>query len=128
MSPRVTKSTAKEKLTDRIYSALRKIHSRPIRGEFKTWIYKCHLVSSLRFLLTVDHISLTPIKKIQTQATSFLKKWLNVPRCATIASLFHPELLKIPYLPHTQEKAKLRHLASVYLSPDTNVKLLAGIP
>ena len=69
MSPKVTKSTAKEKHTNRIYSALRKIHSYPIQGEFKRWIYNCYLVPSLRFLLTVEHISV-----IQTNSQNTMKK------------------------------------------------------
>lgn len=54
--------------------------------------YKFYLVPSRLFNLAVDHIPKTIINKLQTKATSHLKRWLKMPRCATLASLFHPEV------------------------------------
>ena len=42
----------------------------PIRGEYKVWIYKCYVVPPLLFNLTVNAITTTAIKKLQTKVTS----------------------------------------------------------
>jgi len=89
---RSTRSLSSKKITEKVYSALYQIDQRPIRGEYKAWIYKFYLVPSLFFNLAVDHIPKSTINKLQTRASSFLKRWLNIPKCATLASLFHPEV------------------------------------
>ena len=116
-----------KKITEKVYRALDEIDKRPIRGEYKVWIYKSYLVPSLTFNLTVERIPKSVISKLQTRATSLIKRWLNVPRCATLASLFHPEVTNLPYLPHTHEKAKLRLLAQVYVSQDTRIQDLQSL-
>ena len=115
-----------KKITEKVYSAFNQIDQGPIRGEYKAWIYKFYLVPSLFFNLAFDHIPKSTINKIQSRASSFLKRWLNIPKCATLASLFHPEVKKIPYLPHVCVKAKLRLLASVHVSKDLNIKEMQG--
>ncbi len=82
---------------------------------------------SLTFNLTVERIPKSAISKLQTRATCLIKRWLNVPRCATLVSLFHPEVTNLPYLPHTHEKAKLRLLAQVYVSQDTRIQDLQSL-
>ena len=119
-----TKRLSAKKLSNKIYEVLRLIDARPIRGEYKVWIYKSYLIPSILFNLTVDRISLATSMKIQTKITSYLKKWLKLPRCATISALFHPEVLNLPYLPHQLEKCKLRYLASVSLSADHSIQSL----
>jgi len=89
---RSTRSLSSKKITEKVYSALYQIDQRPIRGEYKAWIYKFYLVPSLFFNLAVDHIPKSTINKLLTRASSFLKHWLNIPKCATLASLFHPEV------------------------------------
>ena len=121
-TPTNTKLHAGKKITERVYTALNEIDWRHIRGEYKAWIYKFYLVPSLLFNLTVDRISQSTINKLQTRVTSFLKRWLRIPRCATLASIFHPDVTNFPYLPHVQEKAKLRLLAQVRLSQDRSIK------
>ena len=52
-----TASKAKKQLEEKISLALKSIDSRPIRGEYKVWIFRNYVVPSSRFLLTVDPIS-----------------------------------------------------------------------
>ena len=52
------------------------------------------------FNLAVDNIPKTIINKLQMRATSYLKSWLKMPKCATFASLFQPEVANFPYLPY----------------------------
>ena len=57
-----------------------------------------YLVPSLLFNLTIDRISQSTINKLQTRVTSLLKCWLHIPRCATLASIFHPDVTNFRYL------------------------------
>ena len=123
----VTRSSAAKKLTNKVYSILDNLDKRPIRGEYKAWIYKFYIVPSIKFNLMVDKISFSVISKVQTKVTSLLKKWLGIPRCATLASLFHPKVINLPYLPHVQDKAKVRLLASVLTSHDNTLREMKAL-
>ena len=57
----------------------------------------------------------------QARVTSLLKRWLRISRCATLASIFHPDVTNFSYLLHVQEKAKLRLLAQVRLSQNRDI-------
>ena len=58
---------------------------------------------------------------------SLLKCWLHIQRSAPLASIFHPDVTNFPYLPHVQEKAKLKLLAQVHLSQDRSIKEIEDI-
>ena len=77
-------------------------------------------------VVLVTHLHNCTINKIQTRASSILKRWLNIPKCAILAFVFHPEVTNFSYLPHVHEKAKLRLLASVHVSKDLNLKKMQG--
>ena len=47
---------------------------------------------SLHFFLMVNIFPETSIPKIQMKITKFIERWLNLPRCCTLATVFHPEL------------------------------------
>ena len=119
-------SHTNKELTKKLYDTLSAIDSRPIRGEFKVWIYKSYLAPSIQLHLSVDKISVGVVKKIQCQITSH-QKWLKIPRCATLVALFHPELLNIPYLPHLLEKSKFRFLSLPSFSQDHNIRSLSTL-
>ena len=69
-----TSSIAKRRLKERITQALKSIDSRPIRGEYKVWIYRNYVVPSSCFLLAVEPISASGIESIQSTATRFIKR------------------------------------------------------
>ena len=118
ISPSETKSASSAKLLKRFSTCLQKIDQRPIRGEFKVWIYRFYLVQSIRFCLAVDLISATVLQKIHSLATKLLKKWLSLPRNATQAILYHPSGLNCPSIPTIKTRAKISFLASIITSPD----------
>ena len=93
-SPSQSKKASAKKLEINSYiTAVKEIDKRPIRGEFKSWILQHYLAPSVYFLLMVDLISDTSISNIQKKLTKFVKKWLNLPRCCTLATLYHPDVL-----------------------------------
>ena len=123
---RSTRSPSYQKNSEKVYSALNQIDQTPIRGEYKVWIYKFYMVPSLFFNLAFDRTPKSTINKLQTRAFSFLNCWLNIPKCATLASIFRPEVTYFPFLPHVHEMAKLRLLASVHVLRDLNLKEMQG--
>ena len=60
--------------------------------------------------------------KIRGKLTKFIKKWLNLPRCCTTAVVYHPDVLKLPYLPQIREQAKMSMLSSLEFSSDPAIK------
>ena len=118
VSPSESKHHAAKKLEKTILLAMQRIHERPIRGEFKVWIWKNYLAPSLHFLLMVDIIPESSILTIQKKITKFIKKWLNLPRCCTLATIFHPMVLNLPFLPQARECAKLSMIVSIGQSKD----------
>ena len=87
-------------------------------GECKLWIYKRYLVPSFHFVMAVDPIPETAIKKMQAVALRMIKRWLNLPRCFTTSALHHPNVIDIPSLSDLRSKAKLTFLAAISTSQD----------
>lgn len=51
ITPTLTKRLSSKKLCSKIYDLLTKIDERPIRGEYKVWIYKCYLIPFVYLIL-----------------------------------------------------------------------------
>ena len=73
----------------------------------------------------VDTFTESSIQNIQKHTTRYLKRWLNLPRSSTLATLFHPEVLNFPFLPHVREFAKLSMLCAIDHSSDAVINELA---
>ena len=92
---------ASERKNKRVSEALKQVNQRPVRGEYKVWNVSL-------ILLAVDAIPDPTIRSLQSSTTRYIKKWLNLPRCATPAAIFHPEVLNLPVLPHLRERERER--------------------
>ena len=121
-----SKRLTNKMLTTTINQALSSIDTSPIRGDFKIWIYRNYLAPSLFFHLAVNNVYSSQIKKLQSKVTRSLKKWLRLPISATLSLLFHPQVLNLPYLPHSFEKAKLKCLSTISSSLDPTISELAN--
>ena len=121
-SPSSTKQALAAKLDKKILSAMQRLDDRPIRGEFKVWIWKNYLAHSLRFMLMVDAVQESVLVKIQKKVTKYIKRWLNLPRCCTLATVFHPDVLNLPFLPQLREQAKMSMITAIELSKDEHIK------
>ena len=98
-----------------------------VRGEYNLWIYKRYLVPSFHFVLAVNPIPETAIKKMQAAAHRMIKRWLYLPRCFTTSALHHPNVIDIPSLSDLRSKAKLTFLASISTSQDPVIKEIQSI-
>ena len=102
-------------------AALSKVDRRPIRGEYKMWIYRNYLAPSINFHLAVDAISRSSLHKMEALATKMLKRWLGLPRSATKAILYHPHVLKCPQVSFMYKKSSLSYLVAIEGSSDNLV-------
>ena len=89
-----------------------------IRGEYKVWILKNFVASVLHFHTVVERLSLVSIQTSQSSLLKFVKKWLNLPRNCTPATVFHPDVLDLPFLPHFKESTKLSFILAIEHSDD----------
>ena len=125
-TPHQTKKATSQKLKDDALAVMKRIDSCTIRGEFKVWIYQNYFVPSTHFFLSdffcVSDITPSQLASIQRQITRFLKSWLNLPKCATLASIFHPKSLGIKHLPQFRELAQLTLVQTVKSSLDPLVQ------
>ena len=117
----LTKRALTAKLESKVISVMQRLDTRPIRGEFKVWVWKNYLAHSLRFMLMVDAVQESVLVKIQKKITKFIKRWLNLPRCCTLATIFHPDILNLPFLPQLREQAKMSMITSIELSKDKHI-------
>ena len=91
------------------------------------WVYKRYLVPSFHFVMAVDRIPDSAIKKMQGAALRKIKQWLNLPRCFTSSTLHHPNVIDIPALYDLRTKAKLTFLASISTSQDHLIEEILSI-
>ena len=79
-----------------------------------------------RFLLAVEPISASGVESIQSTATRFIKRCLNLPWNATQAILFHPTMLNCPHLKSEKVNAKISQLAALYSTTDKTSAVRTG--
>ena len=121
-TPHQTKKATSQKLKDDALAVMKRIDSCTIRGEFKVWIYQNYFVPSTHFFLCISDITPSQLASIQRQITRFLKSWLKLPKCATLALIFHPKSLGNTHVPRFRELAQLTLVQTVESSLDPLVQ------
>ena len=76
------------------------------------------VTSVLHFHLAVERLTVTSISSAQLSVLKFVKSWLNLPRNCTPGTVFHSDVLNLPFLPHLKELAKLSYILAVERSVD----------
>ena len=115
--PATTKESGKRFMT----SFLEKLESSdtsPIQEEYKLWILCRFLIPSFQFVLSVDAIPDSSIRKVQSQCARKIKSWLGLTRGVTNAVIHHPNVIDIPTISEYRTKAKLTFLSSILTSKD----------
>ena len=110
-----------ERIRKRVQDALKLVDQRPVRGEYKVWIFKNYLAPSLFFLLAIDAIPESVTKSLQSSATRFNKKCLNLRTCATPRSSLSSGSSQSSISPHLRDKAKLAFLSQIEASIGTHI-------
>ena len=120
-----TRKAASTRLLKVISKALDEIDKQPIRAEYKCWTLKHYLAPSLHLYLAIEDIPEETIKQVQAKVNKIVKKWLNLPRSATLAALYHPTVLGLPFFPHLRPKAKVDYLRAITTTSDPLLQELA---
>jgi len=123
-------ATSKESGKRFMNSFLEKLSSldaSPIRGEYKLWILRRFLIPSFHFVLSVDVILESSIKKVQSQCTRKIKDWLGLTRGVTNAVIHHPNVIDIPTIAEYHKKAKLTCLSSILTSKDPMISEISEL-
>ncbi len=90
-----TLTLASSTLLQRFSSSLKLLDSRPVPEESTSYGSTNISPSSFHFHLAVN-LTTTSIKKMEAASTKLIKKWWKLPRNATQAILYHPDVLKVP--------------------------------
>jgi len=100
---------------------LENLNSTMVRDEYKLKIYIIYLLPSIRFLLTINTLTTTHLKKLDTLTAKYLKQWAGLPNCAT-NSIFHLKYsLNIPSISSFYHEAHHLSHASTRLKGDAEV-------
>ena len=113
--PNIAQKTASANMKQQILQFLQCIDNCSIRGEHKIWILKNFVSSVLHFHLAVERFTVSSITSTQSLILKFVKSWLNLPRNCTPGTVFHPDVLNLPFLP---QSAKLSYVLAVERSVD----------
>ena len=84
-------------------------------------------MTSLHYELSVNGISTSITKKLNSMATRFVKSWLGLCGSTTVAVIHHPSVLNIPTLESYSTSAKISYLAAVTVSPDPMIQEISHI-
>ena len=104
--PATTKESGKRFMIS-FLEKLDSLDTSPIRGEYKLWILRRFLIPSFHFVLSVEVIPDSSIKKVQSQCTRKIKSWPHKRshKCSPMLLTFHQSL-------------KLTFLSSIFTSKD----------
>ena len=94
-------------IKDTFTEGIANIEKAMVRNEFKLWIYSNYLLPSNRFLLTVQTLTETHLKALDTITDKATKKWSGLPPSAT------NELI------HMQEGLGIKSISDLYMGIHT---------
>ncbi|MBN3281348.1 GCIP protein, partial [Polyodon spathula] len=79
------------------------VHSCALPDKLKLWCFQCGLLMRLLWPLTVYEVSLTTVEKLEALISSYIRKWLGVPRCLSRVGLYGKGILQLPVSALTEE-------------------------
>lgn len=92
-----------QQLKQDITNNLEDINKTPLPGKLKLWCLQFGLLPRVMWPLTMYEVPLTTVEKMERIVTSYVKKWLGVPRCLTNISLYGKGALQLPITSLTEE-------------------------
>ena len=108
--------TTKQALSD-----LKKINCCKIPGRYKAWILQHMMMPKLMWPLSIYNVPLTTEEWLQMKITSYLKKWLKLPKSFSSACFYsRTTKLRLSYSSLTEKfkAAKARNLVTLKESKD----------
>jgi len=74
---------------------LKSINSCALPGKLKLWSFQFDLLPRLLWPLTVYEVPLTTVDMLEALISSYIRKWLGVPRCLSRVGLHSKGLLQL---------------------------------
>ncbi|KAJ8393735.1 hypothetical protein AAFF_G00057880 [Aldrovandia affinis] len=92
-----------QQLRQDIVNGLDNINKTLLPGKLKLWCLQFGLLPRIMWPLTIYEVPITTVEKMERTVTSYVKKWLGVPRCLTNISLYGKGVLELPLTSLTEE-------------------------
>ncbi|KAJ8414647.1 hypothetical protein AAFF_G00038490 [Aldrovandia affinis] len=92
-----------QQLRQDIVNGLDNINKTLLPGKLKLWCLQFGLLPRIMWPLTIYEVPITTVEKMERTVTSYVKKWLGVPRCLTNISLYSKGVLELPLTSLTEE-------------------------
>ncbi|KAK1788714.1 hypothetical protein P4O66_002535 [Electrophorus voltai] len=112
-------SAAIQKSNDELGVWLTKVDKSHLPGRFKAWIYQHSILPSILWPLLVNEVPLTTVESLERKISSFLQKFLGLPRSLTSTVLYGTSnILQLPFSGLTEE-FKVAHTREVLQHRDS---------
>lgn len=92
-----------QQLKQDIVNGLEKINKTLLPGKLKLWCLQFGLLPRTMWPLTIYEVPITTVEKMEHIITSYMKKWLGVPRCLSNIALYGKGILELPLTSLTEE-------------------------
>nr|XP_061841396.1 uncharacterized protein LOC133622576 [Nerophis lumbriciformis] len=97
-------SAAIQKSTEELGGWLTKVDKSGLPGRFKAWIYQHSILPRVLWPLLVYAVPVTTVESFERKISSFLRKWLGLPRSLNSAALYGTSnILQLPFSGLTEE-------------------------
>ncbi len=85
-------------------------------GKLKLWCLQFRLLHRWMWPLTVYKVHITKIEKLERIVSTYIKKWLGLPRCLSNISLYGRSVLELPVSSLTEEYTSQKSLLIMELT------------
>ncbi|XP_035990671.1 uncharacterized protein LOC118562404 [Fundulus heteroclitus] len=97
-------SVAIQKASLELGAWLTKVDKSGLPGRFKAWIYQHSILPRILWPLLIYAVPMTAVESLERKISSFLRKWLGLPRSLTSAALYGTSnILQLPLSGLTEE-------------------------
>ena len=100
---RLKDSDQSDQLREETIKGLVSIDKTLLPGKLKLWCLQFGLLPRLMWPLTVYEIPMTKVEKLERTVSSYIKKWLGLPRCLSNIGLYGHGALELPISSLTEE-------------------------
>ena len=92
-----------EQLRKEVARDLKAIDGTMLPGKLKLWCMQYGLLPRLLWPLTLYEVPLSKVEKLERLVSSYVKKWLGLPRCLSSIGLYGKGMLHLPISSLTEE-------------------------
>ncbi|XP_078118984.1 uncharacterized protein LOC144525794 [Sander vitreus] len=85
-----------EQLRKEVASGLENIDRTLLPGKLKLWCMEYGLLTRLLWPLTLYEVPLSKVEKLERLVSSYVRKWLGLPRCLSSIGLYGKGMLHLP--------------------------------